>query len=244
MSSYVEGLISSNEEVGKNIYKISISGKFKGQPGQFYMVRAWEGLEPILSRPLSIYDLEGEMLSFLYQVKGRGTKLISRLKTGESLEVLGPLGRPFPLDIEGKNLGLVGGGIGLAPLYYLGKKLREKSRDFKFYLGFREEAYLVEDFKALGPTSYSLEKGGANQGYIVDFLPKDLDLIYSCGPMAMLETLYLKNKDKKIYLSTESRMACGIGACIGCSIETEEGYLRVCKEGPVFEAREVFYSGY
>ena len=125
--TYLKGEILSNKEVAKDIYKMRVAGSFQGRAGQFYMLRTNEGLDPFLSRPISIHDLEDDYIEFLYQDLGRGTGLMSRMKKGDRLSLLGPLGNGFS-DIEGEKIALVGGGIGTAPLLYLAKTLDREHR--------------------------------------------------------------------------------------------------------------------
>lgn len=235
--AYVEREILSNIEVSKDIYKMKVQGDFKGRPGQFYMVRGWLGLDPFLSRPLSINSLDSESISFLYQDVGRGTKLLSRLKKGDSLSLLGPLGNGFS-DIEGERIALVGGGIGLAPLVYLAQTLDKK---LDFYCGFKTDIYEVEEIEKLVDQIFIATEDGSwgHKGLVTEIIDYDLyDTIVTCGPRPMMEALYRKKEE--LIVSMEEKMACGIGACMGCNIETSRGNKRVCKDGPVFLAKEVF----
>lgn len=240
--SYKSGEIILNEEVSKKIYKLVLDGEFSGEAGQFYMVKGWDGLDPLLPRPISIADIDKGKLTLLYEVRGRGTDIISRLKPGDELSLLGPLGKGFDLDSSGK-IALVSGGIGIAPLLYLSKSLNVK---VDLYCGFREEAYFIDEFRKNTSNIYiSTEKGQhGHKGFITDLVDPDLyNKIYSCGPMAMMESLYKKTKDKsKLELSMENRMACGVGVCLGCTIKTKNSIKRVCKEGPVFKGDEVIFN--
>ena len=234
--AYRKGEILENIEIEKNIYLMKVKGDFTGEPGQFYMLRS-EDPSYLLSRPISIYDVdeENKTISFLYAVVGRGTKEFSSLK--DSIKLFGPLGNAFPKT--DKKVAIVGGGIGIAPLLYFAKSLGQKP---DIYLGFREDPYLVEDFRKEADKLYiATEKEDENlSGYIVDHIDYDLyDEIYACGPMAMLKSLKEKNKKADLYLSLEARMACGLGACLGCTVETKAGMKRVCKEGPIFKGEDL-----
>ena len=143
MRGYKNGKIISNLEISPNIYKVILEGDFQGQPGQFFMIRGWNGLDPFLARPISISDLEENQITFLYEVRGRGTHIISELKKGDKLSILGPLGNGFAPDLEGK-IALVSGGVGIAPMYYLSKKLKNKA---DLYAGFRSDVYLMDELE-------------------------------------------------------------------------------------------------
>lgn len=238
---YEDGIIIANEEISPNIYEVTLDGDFKGKPGQFYMVRGWNGLDPLLPRPISISNLIEGKITFLYEVRGRGTHIISKLKEGDKLRVLGPLGNGFDYGTN-KRIAIVSGGIGIAPMLYLAKNL-ESNTDL--YAGFRSESYYLDSFSAdVKNIHVSTEDGSEGyKGYIVDLLqPEEYDLVYTCGPVPMMKAVIEKCKGKvPVYLSMESRMACGVGACLGCGIETANGIERVCVEGPVFSAEEVVF---
>ncbi len=237
---YRDGTILSNIEISPNIYKLVLSGDFQGQPGQFYMLRGWNGLDPLLPRPISIANLEEGNITFLYEVRGKGTHIISKLSIGNKLSVLGPLGNGFELN-ENKKIALVSGGIGIAPMLYLSKFLNVKS---DLFVGFRKDIYLIDEFLPNIKNIYVATEEGTfgYKGYIIDiFEPKNYDLVISCGPIPMMKALVEKCKGiVPVQISMESRMACGVGACLGCTVETIRGMERVCKDGPVFIGEEVF----
>lgn len=241
-NSYNKGIIVSNNEISPNIFELVLDGDFQGKPGQFYMLRGWEALDPFLSRPISIADLENGKIKFLYEVRGRGTHIISKFKKGDSLEALGPLGNGFNLGIEGK-IALISGGVGIAPMLYLVKNL---SGDISIYSGFRNNAYFLDQIRPfVKKISIATENGSTgHKGFVTElFNPSDYDLVFACGPIPMMEVVMKMCKDiVPVYLSMESRMACGIGACLGCTIETIRGMERVCKEGPVFKGEEVIFN--
>lgn len=237
--SYKDGIIYSNTEISPNIYEIVLEGEFKGFPGQFYMIRGWNGLDPFLPRPISIADLDNGKIKFLYEVRGRGTHIISRLKKGDRLSVLGPLGNGFNLEVQGK-IALLSGGIGIAPMLYLAKNL---SGEVTIYSGFRNDAYFLDQIKPYVKNIFIATEDGSigHKGFVTElFDPSKYDLALTCGPTPMMEVVIKMCKGEvPVYVSMESRMACGIGACLGCTIETIRGMERVCKEGPVFEGEEV-----
>ena len=237
---YSDGIIISNTEISPNIYQLILSGDFQGQPGQFYMVRGWNGLDPLLPRPISIADSEEGYITLLYEVRGKGTHIISTLNMGDKLSLLGPLGNEFEA-YENKRIALVSGGIGIAPMLYLSKTLHSKP---DIFLGFRNHIYLLDKLLPYAENIYiSTEEGTFGyKGYIVDiFQPENYDLVISCGPIGMMKALVDKCRGiVPVQISMEGRMACGIGACLGCTIETIRGMEKVCKEGPVFIGEEVF----
>lgn len=237
--SYKDGIIYSNIEISPNIYEIILEGSFQGKAGQFYMIKGWGGLDPFLARPISIADLESGKLKLIYEVKGRGTHIISKLKKGDKLSLLGPLGNTFKLQEEGR-IALISGGIGIAPMLYLAKNLSGK---VDIYSGFRNNAYFLNQINPYTKEKHVATENGStgHKGYVTDlFDPEKYDLVYSCGPIAMMNKVIKMCRGKvPVYVSMESRMACGIGACLGCTIETIRGMERVCKEGPVFKGEEV-----
>lgn len=244
--AYKKGTISFNKEIASNIFELKLKIKDMeekyiplGQPGQFFMLRGWEANDPFLPRPISIADVVDDTITFLYEVRGKGTHIISKLKEGDTLEVLGPLGNGFDLNIEGK-VAIVAGGIGIAPMKYLSKSLDNK---IDFYSGFRSQAYYEKEIKEYVDNIYiSTEDGSTgHKGFVTElFDPKKYDMVLSCGPIPMMEKLGEICKDiVPLQISMESRMACGIGACLGCTIETKKGIERVCKDGPVFFYEEV-----
>lgn len=241
---YTVNKILENTEIAEGIYKLSIEGDFDTIPGQFYMLRAW-GLVPLLSRPISIYDKDEASISFLYEVRGEGTKLLSGLKAGDEIELLGPLGNGFDIEnIKGK-VAVIAGGIGVAPMNYLVKSLKNCKIDF--YAGFRNQPYLMEAFHEHAEHVYLSTESGAfgHKGYVTDMLkPWDYDAVLCCGPEVMMKKVVELCKDRQtpVYISMERHMACGIGACLVCSCKTKKGNERVCKDGPVFSGRDVIWN--
>lgn len=238
---YCKGVVYSNEEVSSKIFELKLKGDFSGDPGQFYMLRSWDK-DPFLSRPISICNIEEDFLTFLYEVRGQGTSLLSKLKKGDYIYLMGPLGTGFPLDEKGK-VGIVAGGIGIAPMVYLSKKIS----NVDFYAGFRELPFYNDKIdKSVDNLYVSTDSGlEGHSGFITDiFNPEKYSLVYTCGPLPMMKKVVQMciEKNVPIYVSMESRMACGIGACLGCSIETTSGVKRVCKDGPVFMGEEVVFD--
>lgn len=227
--------VLKNEAVGQGFYLLKAAGSYEAQMGQFCMLRAWDEY-PVLSRPISIFDCDAEGISFLYKVIGQGTELFAQLKVGDDIDVQGPYGHGFPI-VQGK-VALVGGGIGVAPLYYTAKQLKQQGAAVDLYLGFTGEALLQEQYAAVCDR-LTVNIGG----YITDEIdPAAYDVIMTCGPQIMMKVLAEKTKGTaaQLYVSMENRMGCGVGACLVCSCKTSDGNKKVCKDGPVFRAEEVF----
>lgn len=229
-----------NEEVAPGVFLLRARGEFSARPGQFYMVRAWE-LDPPLSRPFSVFDLSRDGISFLYAVRGRGTRLLSQLSSGDELTLFGPLGNAW--ERADGRVALVGGGLGIAPLYFTAKAFGEVD----VYLGFRGRPYLVEEFRQVAARLHvASESGeGGKKGFVTDvFSPQGYSACYACGPLDMLKAVAKKCREVGVplYVSLEERMACGLGACLGCTVFTVRGPKRVCRDGPVFRAEEVLWD--
>lgn len=231
--------IISNTPLGEGFYLLAVRQKNSARMGQFYMLRAWERY-PVLSRPISVYDADGETVTFLYRVVGKGTKLLSEQKAGEDIILDGPHGNGFPALSDEKRIALVGGGVGIAPLYLAAKTYRKAGAQADLYLGFSSEPVLVPEFESVADR-VSVNVGG----FVTDDIDtRAYDLIVTCGPTVMMEVLYKKcqaqKTDAPLYVSMENRMACGIGACLVCTCRTAGGNKKVCKDGPVFLGSEVF----
>ncbi|EUJ33026.1 dihydroorotate dehydrogenase, electron transfer subunit [Listeria floridensis FSL S10-1187] len=239
-------------EIADQIFELVLSGKNVAgmKPGQFLMVRpAREDL--LLRRPISIaaYDKEKSECTLIYRASGDGTKAMANLQAGNTADVIGPLGSGFPVeDLMGKEVLLVGGGIGVPPLYELGKELAGKGAKVTFISGFesKKDAFLVDEMSEFGEVYVSTVDGSlGTKGFVTD-VTKELSItpkrVYSCGPLAMLKAVQAAYPGSSTYLSLEERMACGIGACYACVCESaKEGIqqFKVCTDGPVFRADEV-----
>ncbi|OFI06262.1 dihydroorotate dehydrogenase B, electron transfer subunit [Clostridium acetireducens DSM 10703] len=233
--------VFENKVFSNNIYKLTIKGNFQGIPGQFYMIRGW-GKEPILSRPISINYINENEISFLYQVIGRGTKLLSKLKSEDEIQLLGPLGNGFDVENIKGNIAVISGGIGIAPMMYLIKQLKDCNIDL--YSGFKDSVYGIEEvrenIKSLNIATDSGKVG--HKGYITDiFKPELYDKVLCCGPEVMTKKVIRMCRDNKIPLSVslENKMACGIGACLVCTCSTKLGNKKTCKDGPVFSGEDI-----
>lgn len=245
--------ILSNENIAKDTYKMMLDSKevdFNFLSGTFLNIKLNTG-KFILRRPISIYEADetNKTITIIYKVLGEGTKELTNYKKGEVLSVLGPLGTGFPIQDESQNVLLVGGGVGVPPLYELAKRLKKLGKNITCVLGFRdkESVFSEEDFKKIAKVIICTDDGSYGyHGLVTDAIDKnnvEFDTLYSCGPLMMLKSLDEKYRDsKKGYLSFEERMACGIGACYGCMTETKNGLKRVCKDGPVFKLGEAKYK--
>ncbi|WP_297810738.1 dihydroorotate dehydrogenase electron transfer subunit [uncultured Finegoldia sp.] len=237
MNKYINCEIITNSEISDGIFKLVLKGNFNGNPGQFYMIRAWDE-SPLLPRPLSICDLDEKSITFLYAVVGRGTSILSSLRIGEKLKILGPLGNGFELHPEAK-CAIVAGGIGIAPMKFLSRKLK----NVDLYVGYRNTHFMDDEILNKNQTFISTEDGSIGfKGYITDFVKDEYDFIYACGPNPMMNSLKKRNLKAIEFYSLEAHMACGIGACLGCIVNTTNGLKRVCKDGPVFEKNEVIFD--
>lgn len=234
--NYSTEKVYENVQIANGVFKLTIKGKFVGKPGQFYMLKAWNR-EPLLGRPISIHHLDEEKIVFLYQLVREGTEILSKLKTGDEIELTGPLGNGFDIDkIQGK-VALVAGGIGTAPMFYVAESL--KSCQVDLYAGFRDEAYIIEKFTdCVKNVNVSTESGiVGHKGYVTElFKPELYDIVLCCGPEIMMEKVVkmCREKNVPIYVSMEKHMACGVGACLVCTCKTKNGNKRTCKDGPVF----------
>ena len=204
-------------------------------PGQFVNI-ALPGL--YLRRPISVCDVEGDVLTLIYKIVGKGTDALSRMGTGEKLDVLTGLGNGYALDRAGEAPVLIGGGVGVPPLYLLAKRLRAQGKCVFVRLGFNAagEVFYEDEFRALGcdVVVSTVDGSHGEKGFVTGILPPEPSYYYACGPEAMLRAVYSALHCSG-EMSFEARMGCGFGACMGCTIETVNGPRRVCKDGPVFE---------
>jgi len=248
--------ILRTEKFTDDIFRFSLKAPdiaADAKPGQFVMVRAGEGMDPLLRRPFSVHQVTGDgVVQILFKVIGKGTQMLSRLQAGECLDVLGPLGQGFTYGDNNRNY-LVGGGIGIAPLLFLAKQLLKKNdpSSIKVLLGARtgdEVDVLAEDFGSMGlEVLLATEDGSLGQkGLVTELMIPFNDTpvkVYGCGPYPMLRAVVnmCNKKSWNCQVSLETIMACGLGACLGCTIlgADMKGYVHVCKNGPVFNADEV-----
>ena len=249
-------IVKSNERIVDGIYKMELVNEKitkESKAGQFLQIKVNKFDTPLLRRPISINEIkiDESKIVIYYKVVGKGTKIMADIKTGEVINVIGPLGTGFDMGMKNKNIAVVGGGIGLAPLIELCKNLYKDNNVFT-YLGFYDIPYLVEEFRKYGNkveistvTGTAGKKGFVTGGLEKALLDNKIDIIYACGPNAMLKEVknIAGSLNIKCQLSLEERMACGVGACLGCSIETTDGEMKkICYDGPVFWSNEVILN--
>ena len=238
--------VLSNEPLSKDVYRMVLEGdsQWITRPGQFVNIEL-EGF--YLRRPISISDWSENTITIIYKVVGRGTEVMSRMGIGVKLDVLTGLGNGFNPDAECQKPLLVGGGVGVPPLYRLAKELIAKGRKVSVVLGFNkaDEVFYADEFKALGADVYVSAADGSMgvKGFVTDAIREaaiDFDYFYSCGPLPMLKALCgCCEQDGE--LSFEDRMGCGFGDCMGCSCKTLTGNKRICKDGPVMKRGEIIW---
>lgn len=235
--------ILENNKVAEGIFKMVVKGEFNCKAGQFYMLKK-DNSSVLLPRAISVNDVTEEGITFLYHVAGKGTEEFSYMRPKERIQLTGPLGNGFNLEeLKGKKVGIVTGGIGIAPMVYVSKKIEGASK-VDFFAGFRDEVYYIDEVKKyVNEVKVSTESGSqGHKGFVTEiFNPEDYDVILCCGPEVMMRAVMAicKEKNTKIYVSLENKMACGVGGCLVCTCKTKEGNKRTCKDGPVFLGEEL-----
>lgn len=249
------------EQLKQDVFKFSVQAPSivnDSKPGHFVEIRVSEQTEPFLRRPISIHNLNKEegILEFIFQVKGKGTEILSKKEEGDLIDIIGPLGYgTFKYD-EYQNLAIIGGGIGVFPLYELAKCAKAENKTVNTYLGFRSKDFVLLENKFRNVSDeviLTTDDGSYSQkGFAINYLEKDIDAgkidsIYACGPLPMLKAVQKLALEKNIpcQISLEEKMGCGLGVCLGCAVKTAQSskeapeYLHVCKAGPVFYANDV-----
>lgn len=234
-------LVKENKQIAKDTYRLLLVGNTKKikKPGQFVNIKI-PGF--YLRRPISVSNWNEAELTLIYKILGEGTRKLAEVSVNTTLDVLSGLGNGFSLPKEKeKKVVLIGGGVGIPPLYGLAKFLLKNNYTPEVILGCntKEELFLVEEFRALGLTVHlcTMDGSAGTKGVVTDVMrAQDLcdAYFYACGPMGMLKAIYALSTAAGEF-SLEERMGCGFGACMGCSIETTKGAMRICKEGPVFQ---------
>lgn len=264
MPKQLTNRVLQTELLAEDIYRMKIESEYissLAQPGQFVDIKCCEGSEALLRRPISICaaDRKNGTYDIVFQKKGRGTELLARKKPGDKLDVLGPLGNGFNLDIRYGRIAVIGGGIGIFPLLFI---LRESRAVVKrAYLGFRSAVNVVLE-KEFRKSSLSLEIATddgsfGTRGFVTELLKNDIvsaqyDMIYACGPLPMLKITaqIAEENGAACQVSMEQRMGCGFGTCLVCACKTRSGgdgendwqYSHVCKDGPVFDSRKIVFE--
>ncbi|MDD7615665.1 MAG: dihydroorotate dehydrogenase electron transfer subunit [Clostridiaceae bacterium] len=236
--------ITENKLIAERTYYMTLEGDTSAitAPGQFVNIKL-DGF--FLRRPISVCDCEDGKLTIIYKVVGNGTEKMSELCTGEELDILCGLGNGYDTSKSGDCPVLIGGGVGVPPMYMLCKKLISEGKNVSVILGFNSEKEIfgVEEFEATGAKVYVATVDGSvgTKGFVTDVL-KDIDYsyFYTCGPMPMFRAIEGIAKTSGQY-SFEERMGCGFGACMGCSCKTKYGNKRICKDGPVLEREEIVW---
>lgn len=246
--------IVSNREIAHQIVEMTLKGELVQEmdsPGQFVHIKVSGALTPLLRRPISICSIDKEKSEFtmIFRAEGEGTRILKDSLIGQKVDVLGPLGHGYDIEVvqEGETALLVGGGIGVPPMYELSKQLKNRGVNVIHVLGFASNhvAFYEEEFSKLGQTYIATVDGSrGTKGFVTDVIKQEqiqFDQYFACGPTVMLKVLQQQYKGKKEgYISLEERMGCGIGACFACVCHNEEGsYRKICSDGPVFQAEEV-----
>lgn len=250
--------VKENCQIAKDTYKMVIEGQLAQKcktPGQFVNIRIGNSNEFLLRRPISISEINAEanLISIIFRINGEGTRQLSLLNQGDIIDIIGPLGKGYDitsLNTEQTAL-LIGGGIGIPPLYELAKQFNQKGIRTIHILGFnnQDEVFYEKEFTQLGQTYISTADGSyGTKGFVTNVLSQnhiDFDKFYSCGPSPMLKAVIHQLQDKEGFISIENRMACGIGACYACvckkpNLNPEKvEYTRVCYDGPVYKVGDV-----
>ena len=236
--------IIENIPLTESVYRMTLQGDTSAitAPGQFVNIQL-DGL--YLRRPISVCNVEGDKLTIIYKVVGKGTAQMAAMQSGQ-LDVLTGLGNGYDLSLSGDRPVLLGGGVGVPPMYMLCKKLLEQGKAVQVILGFNtnSEVFYEEEFKALGAavTVTTVDGSYGMKGFVTTALEAmDYSYFYTCGPEPMLKAIYRASKTSG-QMSFEKRMGCGFGSCMGCSCKTITGYKRICKEGPVMQKEEILWE--
>lgn len=236
--------IVSNTPLTDSVYKMVLSGDTSAitAPGQFVNIQL---TGKFLRRPISVCDYDGETLTIVYKVVGKGTEQMAAMAAGETLDILTGLGNGYDLAPAGDRPVLLGGGVGVPPLYHLAKRLLALGKEVTVVLGFNtaSEIFYEKEFQALGCKVFVTTVDGSygKKGFVTDALPEDYTYFYTCGPEPMLKAVY-RTTNTSGQMSFEQRMGCGFGACMGCSCKALTGNKRICKEGPVMRKEEILWE--
>ncbi len=237
--------ITSNEKIARDIFKMTLAGDTSAitAPGQFVNIKL-DGF--FLRRPISVCDCVEENLTLIYKTVGHGTEQMSRMENGDELDLLTGLGNGYNTEASGDSPLLVGGGVGVPPMYMLCKELISEGKNVTVVLGFnsKDDVFYEDEFRALGADVHIATADGTygTKGFVTDVI-KNLQytFFYTCGPEPMFRAMHKIMKTPGQY-SFEERMGCGFGACMGCSCKTLTGNKRICKEGPVMESEEIIWA--
>ena len=233
--------VIENTALTSNVFRMKLTGDTEGiRTGQFVNIKL-DGL--FLRRPISVCDVEDGVLTLIYKVVGKGTEQMSRMQTGE-LDVLTGLGNGYDLSLSGDRPLLIGGGVGVPPLYLAARQLRAQGKEVSVILGFntKDEVFYEKEFAALGchVTVTTVDGSYGVKGFVTNAMQPGYTHIYTCGPEPMLKAVYNASETSGQF-SFEERMGCGFGACMGCSCKTKYGNKRICKDGPVLVKEEIIW---
>lgn len=241
-----QGIFTVNENIKltENVFKMELAGDVSQitAAGQFINIMI-DGL--FLRRPISVCDLAKETVTVIYKVVGEGTQKLSLMQKGTNLDILTGLGNGYNTEKAGENPLLIGGGVGVPPMYYLAKKLIGDGKKVTVLMGFntKSEIFYEEEFKKIGAETIVATVDGSYgiKGFVTDALPQKYSYVFTCGPEPMLRAVYKAIKTDGQF-SFEERMGCGFGACMGCSCKTITGFKRICKDGPVLTKEEILWE--
>ena len=235
--------VTGNQELAPGVWEMSLAGDTSPitAPGQFINIKL-DGF--FLRRPISVCDWDGQGLTIIYKVVGKGTAVMSAMQPGQELDVLSGLGNGFDVAKCGQRTVVIGGGAGVPPMYGLAKRLLAAGKAPSAVLGFNTESeiFYEDQFRKLGIETVVTTVDGSygQKGFVTDALPETYDYFCACGPLPMLKAVYNASSTSGL-LSFEERMGCGFGACMGCSCKTKYGNKRICKDGPVLEKEEIIW---
>ena len=235
--------IHKNTPLTESVYKMELWGDTSciTKAGQFVNVKL---AGKFLRRPISVHDVSDGKLTIIYKVVGKGTEQMRKMKPGEVLDILTGLGNGYDTTLSGEKPLLLGGGVGVPPLYNLAKRLLAEGKKVSVVLGFntKSEVFCEEEFKSLGcsVTVTTVDGSYGVKGFVTDGMAEDYSYIYTCGPEPMLKAVYSASKTSGQF-SFEERMGCGFGACMGCTCKTKYGNKRICKDGPVLQKEEIIW---
>lgn len=237
-------IIIQNIPLTSDVFQMKLGGDISQvkNPGEFVNLKI-DGF--YLRRPISVCDKENEVLTLVYKAVGKGTEKMANMSPGDTIQTLTGLGNGYDLTKAGDKPLLIGGGVGVPPMYYLAKKLIEQGKDVTVILGFNtiDDVFYKKEFEDLGCETIVTTVDGTygTPGFVTDVLPENYTYFYTCGPEPMLKALYKETKTSGQF-SFEERMGCGFGACMGCSCKTVTGYKRICKDGPVLTKEEILWE--
>ncbi len=236
--------IKSNDYLTDSVLKMCLEGDTSAitAPGQFINIQL---NDLYLRRPISVFDKDDNSVTIIYKVIGKGTEQMSKLQEGEKLDVLTGLGNGYDTSVSGDSPLLIGGGVGVPPLYMLAKKLISEGKKISVILGFntKDEVFCKESFINLGAkvTVTTADGSYGLKGFVTEGMNIPYSYFYACGPLPMLKAVYKSSKTEGQF-SFEERMGCGFGACMGCTCKTITGYKRICKDGPVLKKEEILWE--